>query len=375
MSDAILEAESHFIGPQSPQETEFKKLLEFLDTNLRQGHNWSIASEYPTALNLNNLHNVRMILNQEGQICASAVLKPLIVKSPLLPIKVGAIGSVVTESSYRNKGLSTQILQDCLALAQKQDCDVAILWTNLYDFYRKLGFELAGTEVSSVIDQEFAAPAGGYKFLDNNKISPEALMRIYSQHTVQTHRSVEDLRKFLQIPNTRVHTAWDPSGALAAYAIEGKGADLTGYIHEWGGNTPALMSLLSHIRKQKGAPITIILPRHSLNLIKSLQQQGFKMHDGFLGMIKILNHDALFNRIKKAARSTGFADLVLEKRGSHFLIGYGTEVLETEQEAEVLKLIFGPATVRELLPLDHKTTEVLAKIFPLPFWIWGWDSI
>ncbi|MGE3756725.1 MAG: GNAT family N-acetyltransferase [Pseudobdellovibrionaceae bacterium] len=231
MDRPILDSSLQFDGPRSPKESEFKKLLEFLDANLRKGNEWSIAREYPTALSLGNLHNIRMVTDGE-EICSHAVLKPLIVKTPLLPIKVGAIGSVVTESSHRNKGLSKKLLEDCLGLAQKQDCDVAILWTNLYDFYRKLGFELAGTEMSFVVENEFRGPLHHLRFIEDNKISPDALLRIYMQHTVTTHRSAEEVRKFMQIPNTRIYSAWDSVGSLAAYAIEGKGADLSGYIHE-----------------------------------------------------------------------------------------------------------------------------------------------
>ena len=96
--------------------------------------------------------------------------------------KVGALGSVITQNEYRNQGLSQSIVNDCLQSMAEQNCDLAILWTNLYDFYRKLGFELAGSEISLVVDKVLTLPANEFKIIQNNKVDAQALYRLYSQH-------------------------------------------------------------------------------------------------------------------------------------------------------------------------------------------------
>ena len=93
-------------GPRSPTENEFDRVLDFLNGQLRPDSQWSIAQEYPTALSTTNLHNMRIITENE-RILSHAVLKPLIVKTPHVVLKVGAIGSVVTDESARGQGLST----------------------------------------------------------------------------------------------------------------------------------------------------------------------------------------------------------------------------------------------------------------------------
>src|SRR5690606_7372923 len=115
-------------------------------------------------------------------------------------------------------------------------CDIAVLWTNLYEFYQKIGFELAGYEESFQIERKLAVPPAELTFKTGAKVSPEAILRLYQKHTVQTHRSVEDIRRFLLIPRSIVHTAWNSAGLLEAFAVEGKGADLTDYVHEWSGS-------------------------------------------------------------------------------------------------------------------------------------------
>lgn len=359
-------------GPRPPHQSEYKRVLDFLDQQLRSEQTWSIADEYPTALTPSNIHNMRIIADDE-KVLSHAVIKPLILKTPNCILKVAAIGSVVTEEAHRNQGLSRQILETCLEEASKQDCDLAILWTNLHDFYRKLGFELAGTEISFLIENEFQAPSNEYKFLKSNQVSPESIYRVYQQHTVTSFRSIEDVRKFMKIPQTQIYTAWDKSGQLAAYAVEGKGVDLTGYIHEWGGNVTALISLLSYIRKERQAALTIIVPQQSENLILNLQKHNFAANRGFLGMIKIIQHNSFFGKIKKGARALGLNDIVLEKNNDEFVFGFGQDLIATNDERALIRVLLGPSP--EIDSFSDATRTKMKRILPLPFWLWGWDSV
>lgn len=361
-------------GPRSPAESELPRVLNFLNQSLRSQASWSIAAEYPTALSATNLHNMR-IITEDDEVVSHAVLKPLVVKSPHVIFKVGAIGSVVTNETHRNQGLSTRIIEDCLQQATRQQCDIAILWTDLYDFYRRMGFELAGTEISVVVEEEFQAPDPTLRLSKDSKVAAEALHRLYSTHSVNSVRTVEETRKFLSIPQTQVYTAWDSSGQLAAYAVEGKGVDLGGYIHEWGGSVTAILTLLSFIRREKQQPITIIVPRHSRNLLERLSEKPVTYNHGYLGMIKILNFDQLAAKIKRAFRAEGVADIVLEKQNGHFVFGCNADLAVLEGESNLTHLLFGPVDIQTLDVFKPETREKLAKILPLNLWIWGWDSI
>ena len=361
-------------GPRAPLDTEIPSVIEFLDSNLRPEGEWSITSEYPIAFSEANRNNIR-IITENDEVLAHAVVRPMIIKTPAGLFKIAGLGSVVTSTEHRNQGLSTKTIESCLDAAKAHGCDFAILWTNLYDFYRRMGFELAGNEVSVLLDRDITGGEKNLKFMDSGKIAPEAIHRLYSQHTVTSLRTIDETRKYLQIPNSRVYTAWDANGTLKAYAIEGKGADLDGYIHEWGGNVPALVSLFAHIRQAQKRNITIIVPGHSQNLVRNLKEHGLHVNDGFLGMIKILNTANLFSKIKRHARSLGVQDLVLDATGGKYYIGAGTNVFLTDSERDVVRLIFGPQKPSEIHDFDKETAEVLDRVLPINMWVWGWDSV
>jgi GNAT superfamily N-acetyltransferase len=363
-------------GPRAPHDAEIPGVLHFLNSELRSREGWSIAAEYPAAFSPVNLGNIRIIKNEQNELLSHAVMRPMLLKTPAGLFKVAAIGSVVTSTAHRNQGFSRQIIESCLEAAETHACDFAILWTDLFDFYRKMGFELGGCEISLAIEKEFSVSTEGLKILDSAKVSAEAIHRVYSQHTVSSLRSLEDTSKYLQIPNMRVYTAWDANGVLKAYAIEGKGADLNGYIHEWGGGVSALLALFSHIRKAQNRRITVICPRHSQNLIRQLCEKGAMKSEGFLGMIKLLKTENLFAKIKRHSRALGVADVILEKRSDGFFyFGTPSQVFKTDSELDMVRLLFGPQKPSEMPGLDKEAALALERFLPIDAWVWGWDSI
>jgi predicted acetyltransferase len=360
--------------PRSPETHEMNQVLEFLDHNLRQDSQWTIASEYPTALAPHNIHNMSIISHDE-KIISHAVLKPLIVKSPHVIYKVGAIGSVVTDSQHREQGHSTKNIENCLQKARAQDCDLAILWTDQFDFYRKFGFELAGYDFSYVFENEQQVMNKNLRFNAGNNIDPQALLKLYSTHTVHAVRTLEDFRQFLKIPQSNVFTAWDQNNQLMAYAAEGKGIDLINYIHEWGGQTEALMDLFRYIRAHKKEAITVMVPSHSKSLKNQLSLAANVKHKGYLGMLKIVNSDSLFTKIKKAFRAEGFEKIVLEKQNDNYILGLGADLYNLKNESDLIQLLFGPLEIKNLDFMSADTQQKLSHLLPLPLWIWGWDSI
>ncbi|MCB0415429.1 MAG: GNAT family N-acetyltransferase [Bdellovibrionales bacterium] len=361
-------------GPRSPYKEEQQEIIDFLDHNLRDHVDWSLKDEYPTVFENNNSYNVK-IIKKDDKILSHAVTKVHIVKTPVGIFKVAAIGSVCTDKNHRNQGLSRKVLEASIEAARNHGCDFAILWSDLYDFYKKLGFEAAGREHSWLLDKKFEIEPHQLKIIKGKNISGEALLRLYTHHTVGVVRTPRDYQRFLEIPNSNIYTAWDQNNQLKAYAVEGKGADLAGYIHEWGGNLSHLFPLLNYALEDQQKPLRLITPEHSLNLNKKLTEKGYSHHQGFLGLIKILIPQNLMSKVKRHARALGIDDFIFEYQEGFFYIGTVDNLFKTDSEIDLTRLIFGPSKASQIYNFDSKTKETLETCLPIPMWMWGWDSI
>lgn len=359
-----------------PKSTQAPLINDFLDRNLRPEMKWSLKDEYPLAFSEANRVNMR-IITEEDSVLAHAVLKPNIIKTLYHVFKVGFIGSVVTDEAHRGQGLSREIISSCLQASERQDCDFAMLWTDLFNFYSKLGFEIAGQEIALRLNpQSPKVNNNNLKFLETPKVSPQALLNLYNKHSLRTQRNVQDISQYLNIPGSKVFTAWNnATNGLEAYAVIGKGADFQNYVHEWGGGVSAITSLLQHIQGQQAEPITIIAPPESQNLIRTLEKNGATISTGILGMIKITNPASLCKKIKKGARSQGIDDFVCDYREGQYFFGCGEDVYQTDSDQDMVRLIFGPLKPEQIHNFSEKTLETLNKVFPIAFWVWGWDSI
>lgn len=355
------------IEPRIPSPAELPAVVDFLNRELRSAHNWSIAKEYPQVFSDSNRSNLRVIMDGE-KVLAHSAINYLIIKNTMGLFKVAAIGSVVTASDCRNQGLSQKILQSCLEAAQGQGADFAILWTDLYDFYRKLDFELAGSEISAVIESPLPIKEESLRFSQGNNVDPAALLQLYSQHTVSSIRTLEDIRRYLTIPNTQLYTVWDETGKLRAFAVEGKGADLNGYLHEWAGDVPSLLTLINRIVKHKEKPITLIMSSTAENLLRHLKTHPILINEGYLGMIRPLNVNSIFNKVHRHARNLGISDFVLAQNEQGFELGRGEMLYQISDLKTLTKVLFGPIETSQ-------SDSTLYPILPIPMWIWGWDSV
>lgn len=365
-------------GPRAPKTAEWPQVINFLNQHLRPEGQWSIADEYPTTLGRAQPVYSRVIL-QDDQIVSHALVRPLLIKTPLGVFKVAAIGSVVTSDGHRNQGLSTRVLESCLEAARELQCEIALLWTDLFDFYRRLGFELAGSEISFDIQNQPIAKMGRpseiYQVLTGPRVDPEALLRLYNQHSVTTVRSADDVRRCLSIPNSKVATGWSKEGKLLAYLIEGKGADLNGYIHEWGGMLPELLDLVAREQANQNRSLRLIVPGHSQNLIHTLESSGVAAHRGYLGMMKILDLPAILQKLNRTARSYGHGAFEFKTNGSELTFGTPNVSYSAQNPTDILRLLLGPERPKDLQMFDETTSIVLDKLLPIPLWVWGWDSV
>lgn len=359
-----------------PAHQEWEKIHQFLHKNLRADMEWSLKDEYPLAFAEKNMGNLRVI-EKDKQVVAHAVLKPSLIRTHYHLFKVGLIGSVVTDENHRGQGYSRQIVESCLEACVKQECDFALLWTDLFNFYAKLGFEVGGQEVALQLGPKFKGEkTENLRVVQGRQVSADAILKLYNQHNLRTLRMASEIQKYLRIPQSQIYTAWNiQTNKLEAYCVIGKGADFTNYIHEWGGNVSSLISLIAHIQEQHLKPLTVISPPQCTNMIKQLEERGAEKFFGILGMMKITHPQNFCKKIKRGARSLGFDRFVFEFKDGIYYFGSESEIYQTDSEQDIIRLVFGPMKPDQIHSFSEQNLEIMNQIFPIPFWVWGWDSI
>lgn len=179
--------------------------------------------------------------------CAAARLAEFSA-APGIPsgVSVGVIGAVATRPEFRGRGLASRLVDFLSQWLEGQGAAFAVLWGSEHDLYRRIGFELCGAQRTVPLAQLPLNQAGSARveiirgwdrgIFPLLKSRPGGLrLQALDLSWLEAHRNVEWI--------------WARrNGVPIAYAACGRGIDLEGLVHEWGGERAALEVLLREIR-------------------------------------------------------------------------------------------------------------------------------
>jgi predicted N-acetyltransferase YhbS len=366
------------LNVSSPKPEEFSKLYAFLNEILRPSHTTKVQDEYPVALHESNRARMCIARNQD-QIVSHAAYYPMDITIPDsgIPLRIAAITSVATHPDFRGQGLSTRCLHQCLTNAQEEECLFAVLWSDQHAFYRKMGFILCGEDYwASLNEDKFGITMPRHPEKDIRKYQPQWLEQmhgLYKSHVIHSGRSESEFGQFLKIPDTLTYLLCEKDDVLAYMSI-GKGADLKGCIHEWAGDRKNLAILLRRILRRH-FPLQLMAPSEDLDFVQDLLDIGYEGKQNRLALIKALDFPRFFE-IVSATRGAALG-LSIEysfSGGNHKLL-IDSDEYKTEDETALTQLAFGPEKPTELLKIGGRIGIKLDALLPVPFYMWGFDSI
>lgn len=190
------------------------------------GTPFTIADEYPLVLSRAGARFSHCLLDA-GKVVAHANLWPRTIGGEL---PVGLVGNVATDERYRGRGLMTTLLRELEERARGAGLKALLLWSDLEGFYQKQGFRSCGRERRySFSGADLPRAAGWRRRTDvgREELSTWLAMR---PGVVTLERSVDEFAAQLTIPGMAVFSGTD------GYLVVGKGCDMQGVAHEWGGN-------------------------------------------------------------------------------------------------------------------------------------------
>jgi GNAT superfamily N-acetyltransferase len=241
--------------------------------------------------------NVKRIGVFSHDLLVSAVgvrLAQLATQSKDLPLKVGIIGAVCTHPLWRGKGLASKAVTHAVQWAKENGSAAVFLWGAEHSLYQKLGFELCGQQTQVPIENMIyqCSNSLGHLSQHENKVRllegwNDQLLSLIRKRTGGLVLNDSDLLWYQSHKNVQWHYAESMSGPVA-FAAYGRGIDLPGVIHEWGGENSYLAEVFRKIEKMNPAASLLASPHH----LKELRACGWRFPNTaieYLCMSKILN--------------------------------------------------------------------------------------
>ena len=355
-----------FVAPAS------EEALRLMGRVLRDGAD--LAPEYPLVFGSVASGNV-VALHEDGRVrSACAVLtRELAVAGH--DLAVGLIGSVATDAEHRGRGLATRVLDAAETTLRDAGCLLALLWADEPEFYARRGYAEVGREVVVLLAPELAdllPSASRVRELDAAR-DADAVHSLYMRHRRRVRRSARETAASIAAPGVRTFVA-ECHGRVVAYACEGRGKDLAGVVHEWGGAPHDVQACLrAHLAARAGHDDALFLlaPHAENELVRSLVRVGASAFTGVLAQGKLLDPDGALERI--AAHSNTRLDLerVADDR---WRVAHGARAVELDA-ALLRELLVAPRARRDAVAKLERDLDTRFPGLPLAPFLWGLDSI
>lgn len=203
---------------------------------------FTIHDEYPLVLGDNDRSHSYLLIDENNAVHCHANFwqRQLIATDPNLPhLRIALIGNVATAHDQQGKGRMSLLLNSLISSARSQGLDGLVLWSDLVRFYHKFGFTTWGQERRFYFSTEARRPMlRNICLVTANDLSDDDLKRMLSirpktGYTVE--RSVKEFRELLTIPALKIAAGYE-GDIIVSYAVCGKGLDMIGVVHEWGGD-------------------------------------------------------------------------------------------------------------------------------------------
>ena len=358
-------------GPRGCREYELAQVLDVGNVVMRilagrpanWGHSW------PHVYCASNIDNVRLI-KVEYQVVSSMAIFTTEVRVGALTLKVGGINGVATLPEFRRHGLAGLLLEDCHAKMLSDGCDIGLLNTAIYDWYRRFDWENGSTEKVYYLDRGSIGYLPQLKDVDIAEGVEEHIDDVIALHEGESYAARRERGLYpilLSRPHYRTYLA-RRDGDTIAYAVVARGR-----IVEYGGEAETVAGLIREVFARLDDPnvstSTVDDCREPLtgHLQVTASPSGNGLGDylgefriphqlAYLGMIRIINPAQLINKI--APRIT------VEEEGDKVILDDEGERLQMDRRG-LVKLLFGP----------ERVTSFADDILPFPFYQWPADKI
>lgn len=352
------------------------RVFAWLDAGLRPGRAGRLAREYPL-LFAPGSRALPITVWLGERPAAFCLLWPLSFSLGRGRLRTGLISLVYTDPRDRGRGLARAALARALSEARALGLGICLLWSELADFYTAQGFHRAGRETLVAFDEAILARAGALApqptgpgresglRIERARLEDwpaiEAIRRRRSCHA----RLPVDAAALAAIPDLEVRVARSAEGVVA-FAMVGRGDDFPGVVHEWGGETEGVLrccsDLLEGAAPERG--LLLLSPAERSEVPFRLRAAGARVVRNPLAFFAIASLPALIEDLE--ALVPALARTLRLDPGAL-------------SEPELLALLFSdaadPVSTSARGKLGDRSIAAERAGLPLPFFVWGLESI
>ncbi|MEM6571688.1 MAG: GNAT family N-acetyltransferase [Planctomycetota bacterium] len=351
--------------------TENDTALRLMETVLREGR--PMAAEYPLVFEKGARGRIETV-EVDGTIASTCAWLARTLIAPGANLPIALVGSVATSSEHRGRGLGTLTLEKATAAAAAEGAALMLLWADDPTWYQERGWVPFGSENVFVVEQENAfllpEPDGVRPIEAKDRV---AVHELYCKHLSRADRTLEDTITMLGVPNMTTLVR-EHEGEIVGYACVGRGEDLGGVVHEWGGDPEGVLPIVGQFWNDlddEAGRLFMMIPDTETDFLayfKFVRAAGAK---GILAMAKLANAEAAAQVISTAtpddvtARATGDDTIdVTGPSGTIRLTGH-----------EILLALCPPRGDRRVTDVVESEIGVALPDLPLQPFVWGLDSI
>jgi GNAT superfamily N-acetyltransferase len=257
-----------FANPST--EAQIATRNSMLASSLRDSsYSWDYGSEYPLVLSSANASQSWCAYDNDD-IVAHANLWPRTLEhsSGAKQFEIGLVGNVATHPQFRNRGHMKNLMEHVVKVAQSQNLQALVLWSDLLQFYQNFCFRSIGQEFRYHIIRNERPRNTGIEQVNISQLSEcvlESMLHLRPKLEWTTLRSPQEFRTLLNIPDMHLF-ARRKGNKLSSWLVIGKGADMRGVIHEWGAiSADELLADIQSILHEKNIPELILLAPTNLH--------------------------------------------------------------------------------------------------------------
>lgn len=330
-------------------------IVAFVDRALRPDATISVADDLPFLFDA-GAPTLRRCVVRNGNILAHAAAYRMTAHLDDVAVPMAVIGAVATHADHRRQGLGHAVVDALCDDLQRVGTAVAILWADVGGFYERLGFSPFGSEMLFHCRRGRlpSSKSGAVRAASADDLA--AMTRLHERERGRVERDAAMWQRVFGMPGTEFFVL-EENAAVVAYGVLGKGHDLQGCIHEWGGDELRLPQLVRGMMDATSRDTAVVMAAPWKEQARSAMAfHSVEAWAGALGMGRLLKRDVLLAGLGGLPRDAAAQD-----------------------DATLLRTVFGssgaveafwvPSCAGESLPTAAPTSAL-----PLPFYAFGLDS-